>query len=169
MTKILSASWWKAAAIRALRTALVVAVPYVPISFLGDVSYITLASAAALAGILSLFTSFAGIAEVEGEVQPWYFAILSRVVKTVAQAAVAGVGTAVLFSGVDWASIGSMALTAGFGSLLLAVIGQLPEADKATAVVTLPADLMIVNTSEPVVLVADVEDSSVEAEQSGKY
>lgn len=130
MSKLTSAVWWRAAAIRAFRTALVVAIPYVPASYLGDVPYVFLASAAGLAAVLSLLTSLAGIAETEGQVETWYFAILSRVVKTVAQALVAGVGTAVIFADVDWTNLGQMALTAGFGSLLLAVLGTLPEAPK---------------------------------------
>lgn len=119
--------WWKAAAVRGLRTALVVAVPYVPISFLGEVPYLTIASAAALAFIASLLTSVVDIPEAQGQDQTWYFAIISRISKTVAQAVVAGFGTAILIQGVDWSSIGQLALTAGFGSLLLAVLKTLPE------------------------------------------
>lgn len=133
MSKLRSATWWKAAANRAMRTALVIAIPYVPVTFVGDVPYVTIASAAALGGILSLLTSLTGIAEVDGTTEPWYYAILSRVVKTVAQAVIAGAGTAVLITDVDWSNIGQMALTAGFGSLLLAVLSQLPEADLPTA------------------------------------
>lgn len=136
MTQLTALPWWKASAIRALRTALVVAIPYVPASYFGSVPYLALFSAAGLGFVLSIFTSLAGIAEVDGNMQPWWYAILSRVVKTIAQALTAGVGTAVLLQDVDWNFLLQTSITAGFGSLLLAFLMQLPEADKPVAVVS---------------------------------
>lgn len=165
MKKLASIIWWKAATVRALRTALVLAIPYVPVSYLGDVPYVTLASAAGLGVILSYLTSLAGIAEADGTTQPWYYAIASRVIRTVAQALIAGVGTAVLITEVDWNSLWALALTSGFGSLLLAVLSQLPEADEPVAKTSITT-VVTNNVGErveqeiPVVAAVDVEGTS---------
>ena len=63
----------------------------------------------------------------------WWKAALVRAVKTVAQAAVATIGTTALFNEVDWAVVGSTALLAGILSLLTSVAG-LPEVEKDDAV-----------------------------------
>lgn len=131
MNTITSGSWWKASLSRALRTAAVVAVPYVPVS-LGGAEYFILASAFGMGFVLSIITSLAGIAEVEGDEVPWWYATLSRVVKTVAQALVTAVGSAVLFTDVDWSTIPALVVSAAVGSLLLAVVKQLPEAPAPT-------------------------------------
>lgn len=52
-----------------------------------------------------------------------------RAVKTVAQAAVAGIGTAAVLGQVDWRYVLSASLLAGVLSLLTSVAG-LPELDK---------------------------------------
>lgn len=52
-----------------------------------------------------------------------------RAVKTVAQAAVAGIGTAAVLGQVDWRYVLSASLLAGVLSLLTSVAG-LPEMDK---------------------------------------
>lgn len=56
----------------------------------------------------------------------WWKAALVRALKTVAQTAVATVGTAVLFQEADWLTVGSAALLAGVLSLLTSLAG-LPE------------------------------------------
>jgi predicted phage tail protein len=56
----------------------------------------------------------------------WIKAAVVRAVKTVAQAAVAAIGSGALFTEVDWAVVGSTALLAGVLSLLTSVAG-LPE------------------------------------------
>jgi hypothetical protein len=127
MTTITSGTWWKAALARAFRTAAVVAMPYVPVT-LGGSDYLVLASAFGMGFILSVLTSLAGIAEAEGAEVPWWYATVSRVVKTVAQALVTAVGSAVLFTDVDWSTIPALVVSSAIGSLLLAVVKQLPEA-----------------------------------------
>ena len=60
--------WWKAAGIRALKTVAQTAVATIGTSAaLGEVDWIMVASASALAGLLSLLTSVAGLPEVKQE------------------------------------------------------------------------------------------------------
>ena len=58
----------------------------------------------------------------------WWKAAGIRAIKTVAQAAVATIGTTAMFSEVDWLVVGSTALLAGVLSLLTRVAG-LPEVE----------------------------------------
>lgn len=56
----------------------------------------------------------------------WVKAAGVRAIKTVAQSAIATIGTAALFGEVNWVMVGSAALLAGLLSLLTSVAG-LPE------------------------------------------
>ena len=58
----------------------------------------------------------------------WWKAAGVRAVKTVAQAAVAAIGTTAMLNEVDWLVVGSTALLAGVLSLLTSVAG-LPEVE----------------------------------------
>ena len=60
------------------------------------------------------------------KIKRWWKAALIRATKTVAQTAVATVGTSAVFSQVDWLMVVSSALLAGVLSLLTSVAG-LPE------------------------------------------
>ena len=58
----------------------------------------------------------------------WWKAAGIRAVKTVAQAAVAAIGTTAMLSEVDWLVVGSTALLSGGLSLLTSIAG-LPEVE----------------------------------------
>lgn len=61
--------------------------------------------------------------------QNWMKAAGMRAIKTVAQTAVAMIGTSSIMGEVDWLMIGSAALLSGILSLLTSISG-LPELDK---------------------------------------
>ena len=64
----MNAKWWKAAAIRAIKTVAQTAVATIGTSMiLSEVNWLAVASASALAGILSLLTSVAGLPELKSE------------------------------------------------------------------------------------------------------
>ncbi len=64
---MMSKAWWKAAGIRALRTSAQTAVALIGTNAIGitGVDWVGVASGAALAGVVSLLTSVAGLPEVE--------------------------------------------------------------------------------------------------------
>ena len=58
--------WWKAAAVRAVRTVAQTAVASIgTAAMLGDVNWLMVGSAALLSGVLSMLTSIGGLPEVE--------------------------------------------------------------------------------------------------------
>ena len=66
MKKVLTKTWLKAAAVRAVKTVAQTAVATIGTAVaLGEVNWIMVASASVLAGVLSLLTSVAGLPEVE--------------------------------------------------------------------------------------------------------
>ena len=66
MKKVFTKEWFRAAGIRAIKTVAQTAVATIgTAAVLGDVNWIMVASASALAGVLSLLTSVAGLPEVE--------------------------------------------------------------------------------------------------------
>lgn len=64
--KKLNGKWFKAAAVRAIKTVAQTAIGTIGASaYMGDVNWMMVGSASLLAGILSLLTSIAGLPEVE--------------------------------------------------------------------------------------------------------
>lgn len=64
----MSIRWWKAAGIRAIKTVCQTAVATIGTSALiSEINWLIVASASALAGILSLLTSVAGLPELKEE------------------------------------------------------------------------------------------------------
>lgn len=62
----MTAKWWKAAGVRAVRTVAQTAIGIIGASVvLSDVNWVTVASASVLAGVLSLLTSVAGLPEIK--------------------------------------------------------------------------------------------------------
>ena len=62
----MSKSWWKAAGIRAVKTIAQCAVATIgTAALISEVNWIAVVSASALAGVLSLLTSVAGLPEVD--------------------------------------------------------------------------------------------------------
>lgn len=60
--------WWKAAGIRAVKTVAQTAVAMIPAAVtISAVDWVTVAGTAALAGVVSLLTSIAGLPEVDVE------------------------------------------------------------------------------------------------------
>lgn len=58
--------WWKAAGIRAIKTAAQTCVAMIPTAVaINAVDWVTVAGTAALAAVVSLFTSLAGLPEVK--------------------------------------------------------------------------------------------------------
>lgn len=66
MKEVFTSRWWAAAGIRAIKTVAQTAVATIgTAAVLGEVNWLAVASAAALAGVLSLLTSIAGLPELE--------------------------------------------------------------------------------------------------------
>lgn len=63
------------------------------------------------------------------ELKTWLKAAGIRAIKTIAQTAVATIGTSVAIGDVNWAMVGSASLLAGILSILTSIAG-LPEVDK---------------------------------------
>lgn len=145
MNTILTREWWKAAGLRALRTAGALAVPYLGGSLLGAVPWLTILSAAALGAVLSLLTSLVGIPSSTGA--PLWVTLLEKSVKTFAQALVTGIGNAVLFQAVDWSVIVQTAAIATLVTVLLVVVGTIPDANPVPVPVVVEAPDVVVSVN----------------------
>lgn len=125
-TNLLSRTWWDAAALRALYTAVAVAVPYLGGALLTAVPWATMILAAAFGFVASLVTSLAGLPESAGVDLPWWLAAVERVVKTFAQALASGFVGATLLTDVPWAVVLQAAAISALTSLLRLILATLP-------------------------------------------
>lgn len=144
LSRLTDPLWWKAAAIRAVYTAIAIALPYFGGSLITAVPWLTVASVAALAAIASLATSLAGLPEAEGVELPWWLAGVERTAKTFGQALAAGLLGAVLLTDVDWSFVLQAAALAAFVSLLRLVLATLPAdpTSELTVIETAPVDVL---------------------------
>ena len=124
-------SWIKAAGIRAAKTFAEVATASIGMgAAFGEVSWLEVISQAGLSTILSLITSLAGLPELEANgTKSWILAAGVRALKTVAQAAISVISTAVMIGEVDWIRVASVAAVSGIESILISIAG-IPEAEK---------------------------------------
>lgn len=145
LTNLTNSLWWKDAALRALYTALAIALPYLGAALVADVPWLTIALTASLSFVASLVTSIAGLPEVEGVDLPWWLAAVERVVKTFAQSLAAGFIGATLITDVDWAFVLQAAALAALTSLVRLILATLPaDPSPALAIVeSAPAELAI--------------------------
>ncbi len=137
MTRLTSRAWWKAALLRALYTAVAIAVPYLGGALLADILWWTALSAAALGFLTSVLTSLAGLPEAEGVDLPWWLAAVERVIKTFAQALAAGFVGATLLADVAWSTVIQAAIIAALTSLLRLILATLPADPTPQPVLTI--------------------------------
>ncbi|MDN3309544.1 holin [Microbacterium oryzae] len=126
-TNLTSAAWWRDAGLRALYTAIAVAIPYLGATLVADVPWFAALSAALLGAIFSLATSLAGLPESAGVDLPWWLAAIERVVKTFAQSLAAGLVGAVFITDVDWGVVLQAAVMSALLSFLRLILATLPQ------------------------------------------
>lgn len=127
--EIRSASWWKAASWRALRTAVAVLIPLLAATTIFELDLVLAASTVGLSVVASYLTSLAGLKEVVGDTVPKWVAIGVRAIKQFAQTAVGFIGASLLVTEVDWLTLLSLSASAAVMTILQGVATALPEAD----------------------------------------
>jgi hypothetical protein len=163
LTNLTNATWWKDAALRALYTALAIALPYLGAAFVADVPWVTIALTASLGFLASLVTSVAGLPEVAGVNLPWWLAAVERVVKTFAQSLAAGFIGATLITDVDWAFVLQAAALAALTSLVRLILATLPSDPTRVPIdageVTAGTVVNITTVQDPVTVATEIRRS----------
>lgn len=126
--------WWRDASLRALYTAIAIALPYLGGALVVEVPWLTIILAGGLGFVASLATSLAGLPEVAGVDLPWWLAAVERVVKTFAQALAAGFVGATLLSDVEWSAVLRAAFLSALVSLLRLILATLPADPTRTVI-----------------------------------
>ena len=120
--------WLKDAGIRAVKTIGQVGLSSIAgASTVAAVNWQQCGLAAALAGVSSLLMSVVDLPEFSGRWAKTYWgALLMRIIRTAAQAAIGAIGSAVLITDVNWPIVLS---TVGYSviSCIFSNMGQLPE------------------------------------------
>jgi len=125
---ILTTAFWRAAGLRALYTVLAAAVPLLPPLIGGGWPEVRQAFLAlALAGLLSIATSWASIPEL-GDGRSRWAALIDRTVRTFGQVLAAAFGSAAFLSEIRWSTLLAQAGIAALITLIRAVLDELPEA-----------------------------------------
>ena len=129
MWMIFTKEWVKAALIRAAKTFAQAAIGLIPAAaMLSGVDWLTVIGTAALAAVVSIFTSVAGLPEVNGEVYGFWKAAGYRALKTVFQTAISMIPAAISIVEVQWLTVASTSLLAGLVSFLMSVANiSVPE------------------------------------------
>jgi hypothetical protein len=170
--RLITWTWWKAALIRAARTAGVIATPYVATVFYTTGDWLLALSAAGFGALGSIVTSLIQIpTEAQGVKVAWWYSIFERSVKTIAQALVTVFGTASMFEQVDWSQAPALIATALVGTWLLAGLGFLPETEGKVPMAAPQVPTTVVNEAgeaeqAAIPVVAAVE---AQAEQAPAY
>lgn len=130
-------AWWVAAGYRTARTALTVIVGFLTVDVtLTEVAWVPAASAAVLAAILSIATSFINLPEASSSNTPKWLAVLLRSAKTFVQSLLSLIPTSAVFlDEVNWGHVLDVSLVATVGSLILGLVSVLPETSEPEKVV----------------------------------
>ena len=120
--------WLKDAGIRAVKTIGQVGLSSIAgASTIGGVNWPQCGMAALLAGIVSLLTSVVSLPEFSGKLSNSYTgALVTRIIRTAAQSAIGAIGSAALFTEVNWAVVGSTVLYS-IVACIFSNMEQLPE------------------------------------------
>lgn len=158
-TNLTNRTWWRAALVRALYTAITIAIPYLGGSMLAEIPWNALALAAGFGFVSSLVTSLAGLPEAVGTDLPWWLAAVERIVKTFFQALGAGLTGAVFLTDVDWPFALQSALIAAGLSLLRLILATLPQDPTAgiPPARTVNQTIVLPDSADPVALTAAIE------------
>jgi hypothetical protein len=127
---VLTPSWWVQASKRAAATALAGLIPYVTLVLTDATPLGRAASATALLILASYATSLAGLPELGREGVSLVRAAITRTLKTFGQSLTAWIGTAVLFSELDWTVATVAVVGPTLITLLRTLLTALPEVDE---------------------------------------
>jgi len=158
-TRLADIAWWRAALLRALYTAITIALPYLGGSLLAEIPWPALALSTSLGFLASVVTSLAGLPESVGVDLPWWLAAIERTVKTFFQALGAGLAGAVLLTDVDWPFVLQSALLAAGLSLLRLILATLPQ-DPMQGIPparTVNQTIVLPESSDPLAITAAIE------------
>lgn len=148
--RVLTAAFWQAAGARALRTVLVALLPFLAPLVGGDWTAVGQAGlAVALAAVLSLVTSLASLPELGDGARSRWVALLDRSARTFGQTLAASIGSALVWSDVDWTLAVVQAATAAITTAILAVVEQLPETAPPVAVEQAPDGVYDISSLTP--------------------